>query len=177
MSERASDHSGPHSQILIHSILIRRSGNKPRAPFGFAFLELADPDSGASIKDGNHTISSYKLLDNMSKGGMVIPKYLQQKAKLQTRTFRSGLSKQEENFRLKTTMCSTKKTQNGTLHDLMNWRQLEPAHLDKVIKSCLGQTTGSIGLSQHEIFKFLREVSEADRIGAGGGGCCGNVLN
>jgi len=137
------------------------SGSKPRAPFAFSFLELADSETGASIKDGEHTVMCYKLLENMAKNNMIVPKYLQQKAKLQVRTFRSGLSKLDENFRVHTTMCSTKKTQNGTLHDLMNWRQLEPKQLEIVIQSCLGKLPGSIGLQQNEIFKFLREILDA----------------
>ena len=99
------------------------SGSKPRAPFGFSFLELADRKNGAALKDGDHTLFSYKMLDSMTKGSMIVPKYLQPNAKLTVRNFRTGLSKQDEVLRVKSTMCSTKKTQNGVLHDLINWKR------------------------------------------------------
>ncbi|GMH72801.1 hypothetical protein TrRE_jg3684 [Triparma retinervis] len=137
------------------------SGTKPRAPFGFSFLELADSVNGAAIKDKVYSCSSYKMMDNMMKGNMILPKYLQQKAKLTVRNFRTGLSKQDEIFRVKTTMCSTKKTQNGVLHDLINWRQLDGSQLEVVLKKCLGQYQGVASLTHDEIFKFLKEIMDA----------------
>ncbi|GMH67394.1 hypothetical protein TL16_g04668 [Triparma laevis f. inornata] len=137
------------------------SGSKPRAPFGFSFLELADRKNGAALKDGECVLPSYKMLDSMTKGSMIVPKYLQPNAKLTVRNFRTGLSKQDEVLRVKTTMCSTKKTQNGVLHDLINWKSLEPNDLSLVLESCLGKTPGVNSLTHDEIFKFLREIMDA----------------
>jgi hypothetical protein len=58
-------------------------------------------------------------------------------------------------------MCSTKKTQNGVLHDLINWRQLDGSQLEVVLKKCLGQYQGVASLTHDEIFKFLKEIMEA----------------
>ena len=139
------------------------SGSKPRTPFGFSYLELADPKNGAALKDREYVLSSYKILDSMTKGSMIIPKYLQKdgKSKLTVRNFRTGLSKQDEVLRVRTTMCSTKKTQNGVLHDLINWKSLDSKDLDVVIDSCLGKTSGVNSLTHDEIFKFLREIMDA----------------
>jgi len=130
------------------------SGSKPRQAFGFSFLELANPENGAALKDMEYSLSSYKLLDGMDKGKMVIPKYLQNKGKLSVRNYRSGLSKIDEIFTVRTTMCSTKKTQNGVLHDLINWRTLEDAKLEEVLKN-------AHQLSDDEVFKFLKEIMDA----------------
>ena len=126
-------------------------------------MELADPKNGAALKDGEYVLSSYKILDSMTKGSMIIPKYLQKdgKSKLTVRNFRTGLSKQDEVLRVRTTMCSTKKTQNGVLHDLINWKTLDSKDLDTVIDSCLGKTPGVNSLTHDEIFKFLREIMDA----------------
>jgi hypothetical protein len=93
-------------------------------------------------------------MDGMDKGKMVVPKYLQSKDKLSIRNYRSGLSKIDEVFRVRTTMCSTKKTQNGVLHDLINWKQLDAGKLEKVLVS-------AHSLQDDEIFKFLREIMDA----------------
>ena len=132
------------------------SGSKPRTPFGFSFLKLTDLKTGTALKDGEHICQSYKLLEGMGKGKAIKPEYLQGDKTLLTRSYRTGLSKQDEVLRVKTTMCSTKITQNTLLYNLMNWRWLPtPENLLEVLTKCPAV------LTHDEIFTFLKEIIDA----------------
>ena len=120
-------------------------------PFAFGFLPLTE-DKGVVIKDGEHFVPTYKPLSGLETGP-IVPAYLKPGgAKLSHRHVRSGVSKEEESFVLRTELCSTKRTQNVDLHHLLKWRELEDAAVVASLKAI------PYSMAEVEIVKFLREI-------------------
>ena len=141
-----------------------RSGHRilgPERPFAFAFQPLF-PDQGAFLEDGSHTLVLYKAdkleqitpdmylnsspwhLPNQRPEHLTIPAELQKLAPAlrDTLTIRSSL-------------CSTKFTQNPVLLSLLKWNQLA----DKELLSTVLSKFTFVG--EGEIVKFLRDIFDS----------------
>lgn len=143
-----------------------KGGNKNNSdildrPFAFAFQPLF-PDSSAFVEDGSHTLVMYRAdrLNQLSPDvylaapstlnvgqradQLIVPQEMQKLAPplRDTLTIRSSL-------------CSTKFTQNPILFRLLNWEMIS----DKEILSTLLMRFTFVG--EGEIVKFLRDIFDA----------------
>ncbi|KAF9007971.1 cytoplasmic protein [Cyathus striatus] len=139
-----------------------RAGNKANyepndRPFAFAFQPLF-PDTYAFVEDGSHTLTLYRA----EKLNSLTPDiYLT----AQSRLAAGQRSEQIDLFRLapplkdtltvRSSLCSTKFTQNSVLLRLLNWDKLG----DKELLSTLLTKFTFVG--EGEIVKFLRDIFDA----------------
>lgn len=124
------------------------STNKSKThPFAFGFLRLTN-DKGVVLPDGDHEVYTYKPIPGLERGTL-LPTYLNPEAPGSSKL----VARRGEVFHVVTQLCSSKKTQNEDLHDLLEWRQ----ESDERIKHVLGRITY---MADTEIVKFIREIFE-----------------
>ncbi len=130
-------------------------------PFAFAFLPLF-PDGRAFLEDGSHTLMLYRadrlnqitpdlyleatpwLLPGQRQEQIIIPAELQRIA-----------PPTRDNLIIRSSLCSTRHTQNLVLSRLLNWTQIE----DKEMLSAVLLKFTFVG--ELEIVKFLRDIFDS----------------
>jgi hypothetical protein len=116
--------------------------------FAFAFIKLSEEGSsaGSVIKDGDHRLPIFKYNARVEEKAGVTPAYLNpKKSEFQP----SG----SEFFAIETYSCSTVRTQDMALNDLLRWESKVDS-LDEVLK----RVTYSNGT---EVVKFLQKILDA----------------
>ncbi|KAF9047285.1 cytoplasmic protein [Panaeolus papilionaceus] len=137
-----------------------KSGDNGERPFAFAFQQLF-PDASAFIEDGSHTLIMYRA----DKVGLIAPSlYLSTPSHLSPGQKVEQLSIPADMLRIapplkdtltiRTSLCSTKYTQNPVLLRLMQWERQ-----DKDVLSTLLTKFTFVG--EGEIVKFLRDIFDA----------------
>jgi len=140
----------------------RSSGKSPvetnDRPFAFAFLPLF-PDSSAFVEDGSHTLIMYRA-DKLGQISTSIylsaPSRLaagQRSDQLQTEVMRLA-APLKDSLTIRSSLCSTKYTQNPVLLRLLNWEQQ-----DKDLLATLLTKFTFVG--EGEIVKFLRDIFDS----------------
>lgn len=139
-----------------------RTGNRalgPERPFAFAFQPLF-PGQGAFLEDGSHTLVLYKA----DKLNQITPDMYLSSWQLPTQrpeqlTIPPELQKLAPPLRdtltIRSSLCSTKFTQNPVLLSLLKWDQLA----DKVLLSTVLSKFTFVG--EGEIVKFLRDIFDS----------------
>ncbi|KAI6032808.1 hypothetical protein F5J12DRAFT_902576 [Pisolithus orientalis] len=138
-----------------------RTGNRalgPERPFAFAFQPLF-PGQGAFLEDGSHTLVLYKA-DKLSQ--ITPDMYLSSSPwhiPNQQLTISPELQKFAPSLRdtltIRSSLCSTKFTQNPVLLSLLKWDQLA----DKILLSTVLSKFTFVG--EGEIVKFLRDIFDS----------------
>ena len=127
-------------------------------PFAFAFLPLF-PDGRAFLEDGGHTLALYKA-DRMSQVSpdlylsatpLIMPN-LQVQMPVEMQKI-SPLSR--DTLLIRSSLCSTKFTQNSVLLSLLNWQTLA----DKELLSTILTKFTFVG--ELEIVKYLRDIFDS----------------
>ena len=136
-------------------ILAAETGDKP---FAFAFLPLF-PDGGAFLEDGSHTLVLFRadrlnlITPDMYLGAIpwLLPGQRQEHL-----TFPAELQRLAPPIRdalvIRSSLCSTRHTQNPVLSRLLNWSQIEDID---VLSDVLVKFTF---VGEIEIVKFLRDI-------------------
>lgn len=130
-------------------------------PFAFAFLPLF-PDGRAFIEDGSHTLVLYRA-DRLSQ---IVPDvYLEATPWLLNGQRHEQLNVSAELQRtapmirdvlvIRSSLCSTRHTQNPVLSDLLNWSQI---HEKEALLAVLVKFTF---VGELEIVKFLRDIFDS----------------
>jgi dedicator of cytokinesis protein 3 len=142
----------------------RPSGKTPvevnDRPFAFAFQPLF-PDSSAFVEDGSHTLIMYRA----DKLGQISPStYLGAPSRLTAGQKPDQLQIPAEVMRLapplkdsltiRSSLCSTKYTQNPVLLRLLNWEQQDKDLLTTLL-------TKFTFVGEGEIVKFLRDIFDS----------------
>jgi len=141
---------------------VRVLGGEPvDKPFGFAFLPLF-PDGRAFLEDGSHTLVLYRadrlnqitpdlylgatpwLQNGQRQEQLNVPAELQRAAPLM-----------RDVLIIRSSLCSTRHTQNAVLSDLLNWSQIQ----DKEALSAVLVRFTFVG--ELEIVKFLRDIFDS----------------
>ncbi|KAF8972959.1 cytoplasmic protein [Flammula alnicola] len=129
-------------------------------PFAFAFQPLF-PDASAFVEDGSHTLIMYRA----DKLGQFTPStYLSAPSRLTAGQKSEQLSIPPELMRqapplkdtltIRSSLCSTKYTQNPILFRLLNWEKQERDLLSTLL-------TKFTFVGEGEIVKFLRDIFDA----------------
>lgn len=139
----------------------RSNNDSVEKPFAFAFLPLF-PDGRAFLEDGEHTLALYQagniaqlspkhyldaapwILPNQKPEQVAIPVEMQRLAPL----LRDSLI-------IRSSLCSTRFTQNSVLLSLLNWQGIP----DKDLLSTILTKFTFVG--EVEIVKFLRDIFDA----------------
>ena len=130
-------------------------------PFAFAFLPLF-PDGRAFLEDGSHTLVLYRA-DRLSQ---IIPDtylgatpWLQNGQRLEQLNVPVELQRTAPMIRdvlvIRSSLCSTRHTQNPVLSDLLNWSQI---HEKEELSAVLIKFTF---VGELEIVKFLRDIFDS----------------
>ncbi|KAI0940660.1 hypothetical protein AcW1_003797 [Taiwanofungus camphoratus] len=138
-----------------------RASDAPERPFAFAFLPLF-PDGRAFLEDGAHTLVLYRaerlsqistdlylaatpwLPANQRPEQVFVPVELQKLA-----------PPMRDSLIIRSSLCSTKFTQNSVLLSLLNWEKLA----DKEVLSTILAKFTFVG--EVEIVKFLRDIFDS----------------
>ena len=131
-------------------------------PFAFAFQPLL-LDATSFVEDGSHTLIMYKA----DRFGNVTPSlYLSAPSRYPTGQKLDQLTFSPEILRLapplrdtltiRSSLCSTKHTQNPVLQRLLRWESL--GHDNELLSTLLGKFTF---VGEGEIVKFLRDIFDA----------------
>lgn len=131
-------------------------------PFAFAFQPLL-LDTASFVEDGSHTLVMYKA----DKFGQITPSlYLSAPSRYPSGQKLDQLPFPPEMFRLapplrdtltiRSSLCSTKHTQNPFLQRLLRWESLE--HDNELLSNILDKFTF---VGEGEIVKFLRDIFDA----------------
>lgn len=136
-----------------------RNGTEiPERPFAFGFLPLF-PDGMAFLQDGAHTLALYKAdrlnqltpEQYLSATPLIVPN---QQVQLPVEMQRiSPLSR--DTLLIRSSLCSTKFTQNSVLLSLLNWQMSN----DKELVSAVLTKFTFVG--EFEIVKFLRDIFDS----------------
>ena len=129
-------------------------------PFAFAFQPLF-PESGAFVEDGSHTLVMYRA-DRLGQFTTATylsgPSHLIANQKFEQLAIPSELLRVapplKDTLTIRTSLCSTKFTQNPILARLLNWQRQ-----DKEILSTLLTKFTFVG--EGEIVKFLRDIFDS----------------
>lgn len=129
-------------------------------PFAFAFQPLF-PESSAFVEDGSHTLVMYRA-DRLSQLTQALyltgPSRLSAGQKPEQLTMPSELMRLapplKDTLTIRSSLCSTKFTQNPVLFRLLNWEKQ-----DKDLISTLLTKFTFVG--EGEIIKFLRDIFDA----------------
>lgn len=124
------------------------TSTKKSAPFSYGWLKLTT-DTGAVIPDDEYVIRTYKPWAKMGESGVRNPVMY-----LKSDPASLGPRKDTEMLRVATRLCSTKLTQNDTLHSLFRWRKLDVQALRLRLKEFLKINRGGL----NELAKFVREM-------------------
>ncbi|KAI0812456.1 cytoplasmic protein [Irpex lacteus] len=136
-----------------------RAGTEiPERPFAFGFLPLF-PDGPAFLEDGPHTLALYKadriqqLTPDLylSATPLVVPNQQVQMPVEMQRI--APLSR--DTLLIRSSLCSTKFTQNSVLLSLLNWQS---SHDKELISAVLTKFTF---VGELEIVKFLRDIFDS----------------
>ncbi|KAF7321412.1 hypothetical protein MKEN_00661700 [Mycena kentingensis (nom. inval.)] len=138
-----------------------RGARDPERPFAFAFLPLF-PDRRAFVEDGSHTLVLYRA----DKLGQVPPEiYLSATAFLNSNQRADQIILPPEMQRLapplrdtltlRSSLCSTKLTQNPVLLSLLSWDKLADRELLSTV------LTKFTFVGEGEIVKFLRDIFDS----------------
>ncbi|EEB91081.1 hypothetical protein MPER_10625 [Moniliophthora perniciosa FA553] len=138
-----------------------RSTKERTGPYAFGFLPLF-PDTRAFVEDGGHTLIMYRA-DKLSQ---ITPEmYLSAASSLigdqrpDQITVHPELQRlappTKDTMTIRTSLCSTKLTQNPVLLSLLNWEKL-PDH--SVLSTILYNFTF---VGEVEIVKFLRDIFDS----------------
>ncbi|THH08148.1 hypothetical protein EW145_g2899 [Phellinidium pouzarii] len=138
-----------------------RIGGELERPFAFAYLPLL-PDTRAFLEDGSHTLILYRI----TAPNQVSPDTYLSRLPWTTGGQRiESLSIEADLFRscppirdtltIRSSLCSTKFTQNQVLLSLLNWDQL---HDRDVLSTILSKFTF---VGEVEIVKFLRDIFDS----------------
>ena len=129
-------------------------------PFAFAFLPLF-PDGRAFIEDGSHTLVLYRA-DRLSQ---IVPNvYLgatpwllngQRHEQLNVSELQRTAPMIRDVLVIRSSLCSTRHTQNPVLSDLLNWSQI---HEKETLSAVLVKFTF---VGELEIVKFLRDIFDS----------------
>jgi dedicator of cytokinesis protein 3 len=130
-------------------------------PFAFGFLPLF-PDGRAFLEDGSHTLVLYRA-DRLSQ---IIPDtylgatpWLPNGQRLEQLTVPAELQRTAPMIRdvlvIRSSLCSTRHTQNPVLSDLLNWSQI---HEKEALSVVLVKFTF---VGELEIVKFLRDIFDS----------------
>ncbi|KAI9511148.1 C2 domain in Dock180 and Zizimin proteins-domain-containing protein [Russula earlei] len=140
---------------------VKVGGEAGDKPFAFAFLPLF-PDGGAFLEDGSHTLVLYRadrlnqiapdvylgatpwLQNGQRQEQLSVPAELQRT----TSVIRDALT-------IRSSLCSTRHTQNAVLSDLLNWSQIQ----EKEALSAVLLKFTFVG--ELEIVKFLRDIFDS----------------
>ena len=137
-----------------------RSGNDSlERPFAFAFLPLL-PESRAFLEDGSHTLALYRAT-NLHQ--LPVEAYLQNLAWTTSGSrvestypdLQRLVPALRDNLTIRTSLCSTKFTQNSVLLSLLNWEQIRDREL---LTTVLSKFTF---VGEVEIVKFLRDIFDS----------------
>ncbi|KIJ67558.1 hypothetical protein HYDPIDRAFT_127628 [Hydnomerulius pinastri MD-312] len=141
-----------------------RSGNRalgPERPFAFAFQPLF-PGQGAFLEDGSHTLVLYKA-DRLNQ--ITAEMYLASSPWVPSgqRPDQVAISPElqrlapplRDTLIIRSSLCSTKFTQNPVLLSLLNWEQMT----DKELLSTVLSKFTFVG--EGEIVKFLRDIFDS----------------
>ena len=130
-------------------------------PFAFSFLPLL-PDSRAFLEDGSHTLILYRI----SAINQIPPSVYLSKLPWTSGNQRvEGISMDSDLIRMcppirdslviRSSLCSSKFTQNQVLLSLLNWNQI---HDKEVLTTVLSKFTF---VGEVEIVKFLRDIFDS----------------
>lgn len=140
-----------------------RSGRGLNAdkPFAFAFQPLF-PGQGAFLEDGSHTLVLYRadrlaqITPDMylSSSPWVLPGQRPEQVVVSPDLLRLA-SPMRDNVIIRSSLCSTKFTQNPVLMSLLNWEQINDKEL---LQTVLSKFTF---VGEGEIVKFLRDIFDS----------------
>ncbi|OCH91820.1 cytoplasmic protein [Obba rivulosa] len=140
---------------------VGRGSDALERPFAFAFLPLF-PDGRAFLEDGSHTLVLYRA-DRL--GQITSDMYLQATPWLSANQRLEQLSMPTElqriappmrdSLTIRSSLCSTKFTQNSVLLSLLNWQQI----VDRELLGTVLQGFPYVG--EVEIVKFLRDIFDS----------------
>ncbi|KAH8119460.1 cytoplasmic protein [Phellopilus nigrolimitatus] len=138
-----------------------RVGGELERPFAFAYLPLL-PDSRAFLEDGSHSLVLYRIT---SPNQVPPDTYLSRLPwttggqRVESLSIDQDLIRSSppirDNLIIRTSLCSTKFTQNQVLLSLLNWDQL---HDRDVLSTILSKFTF---VGEVEIVKFLRDIFDS----------------
>lgn len=137
----------------------KQGGDKP---FAFAFQPLL-LDATAFVEDGSHTLIMYKA-DRLSHVSPLLylssPSRYPAGQKLDQVSFPPEMlrlaSPLRDTLTIRSSLCSTKHTQNPVLQRLLRWESL--GHDNELLSTLLGKFTF---VGEGEIVKFLRDIFDA----------------
>lgn len=139
----------------------RRGGDPTERPFAFGFLPLF-PDGRAFLEDGEHTLALYRA-DRLNQ--LSPHQYLEAAHWIVAHQRHEQISVPVEMQRIapplrdslviRSSLCSTKFTQNSVLLSLLNWRGIQ----DKDFLSTILTKFTFVG--EVEIVKFLRDIFDS----------------
>ncbi|KAI0700925.1 cytoplasmic protein [Cytidiella melzeri] len=136
----------------------RNGTDIPERPFAFGFLPLF-PDGRAFLEDGAHTLALYKA-DRLSQ--LTPESYLSATPLIvQNQQVQMPVEMQKitplsrDTLLIRSSLCSTKFTQNSVLLSLLNWHT---SHDKELISAVLTKFTF---VSELEIVKFLRDIFDS----------------
>ncbi|KAL6308154.1 cytoplasmic protein [Sparassis latifolia] len=138
-----------------------RGSDAPERPFAFAFLPLF-PDGPAFLEDGSHTLVLYRA-DRLGQVStdmyLAASPWLPPNQKLEHVYVPVELQKiappMRDSLTIRSSLCSTKFTQNSVLLSLLNWEQLT----DKEFLTTVLAKFTFVG--EVEIVKFLRDIFDS----------------
>lgn len=138
-----------------------RGGNELERPFAFAYLPLL-PDASSFLEDGSHTLILYRIsAPNQIPSDIYLNRlpWTSNGQKIESLTIDAELAKLampiRDSLTVRSSLCSTKFTQNQVLLSLLNWDQI---HNRDVLSTILSKFTF---VGEVEIVKFLRDIFDS----------------
>ena len=137
-----------------------RNSELQERPFAFAFMPLF-PDGRAFMEDGEHKLALYKA-DRLSQvtpelylaaAPCINPSQRPEQVSVPELQRLAPLSK--DTFYIRSSLCSTKFTQNSVLLSLLNWQMIRDKNFLATI------LTKFTFVGEVEIVKFLRDIFDA----------------
>lgn len=139
----------------------RGSPDALERPFAFAFLPLL-PDNGAFLEDGSHTLMLYRISNMNQIGADTYLSRLPWTARgqrIESLTLDADLLRScppiRDNLIVRTSLCSSRFTQNSVLLNLLNWEKI---HDREALATVL---QGFVFVGECEIVKFLRDIFDS----------------
>eukprot|EP00462_Mataza_sp_D1_P022450 CAMPEP_0175145732 /NCGR_PEP_ID=MMETSP0087-20121206/14951_1 /TAXON_ID=136419 /ORGANISM="Unknown Unknown, Strain D1" /LENGTH=1762 /DNA_ID=CAMNT_0016430545 /DNA_START=76 /DNA_END=5364 /DNA_ORIENTATION=+ len=118
---------------------------KKTTPFSIAWLPLSSATGMAVLPDNTYQVSTFKPFTKKENDFMGAF-YLQGSD--------ARLVPRKESLTLSTTLCSSKKTQNSTLHGLFHWKDHSSANVKQLLTSFIQIQPEEVG----DVTKFVRET-------------------
>ncbi|CAL1708002.1 unnamed protein product [Somion occarium] len=138
-----------------------RGAEAPERPFAFAFLPLF-PDGRAFLEDGSHTLALYQAnkLSQLSPDAYLnAPAWIPAGQKPDALSIPPEMQKSapllKDSLTIRSSLCSTKFTQNFVLLGLLNWENL----VDKEVLGTILTTFTFVG--EVEIVRFLQDIFDS----------------